>query len=204
MNKKPIDSTILERSLTLLGALLSKSSSPEISLIVCGGSSLVANRLVSRTTKDVDIIAFLDENKQIIKAEPFPEFLKRAADVVQIELQLPDNWLNNGPWLLINFNLSNSGLPQGFLDRLKYKKYSSSLNVYFIDRIDQIHFKLYAAADKGGPSYHLDDLISLSPDNDEIYEAVLWTFIQNPSPEFREIMITMLEAIGYGNIAKRI
>ncbi len=204
MKNKPIDRTILEKSLTLLGELLSKSSSPAISIIVCGGSSLVQNRLISRTTKDVDVVAFIDECMRVIKAEQFPDFLKKAAEVVREELKLPENWLNNGPWAMINYNLPNFGLPEGFLDRLVSRRFGTSLKVYFIDRLDQIHFKLYAAADKGGPSYHLDDLISLNPSNDEIYEAALWTFIQDPSPEFREIMIRMLGVIGYEHIAERL
>jgi hypothetical protein len=204
MKSKPFDSTILNNALTLLGAILKRNKNPEISIIVCGGSSLISNKLISRTTNDVDVVAFLGEGKKIIKAEPFPQFLKTAVESVQKELQLPVDWLNNGPWSIVNDNLLNNGLPEGFQDRLIGKKYGPSLNVYFISRLDQIYFKLYASADKGGPSYHLDDLKQLNPSDDEIYKAAIWSLTQDPSPEFHEIMIEMLKAIDYEYIAERI
>jgi hypothetical protein len=50
------------------------------------------------------------------------------------------------------------GLPEGFVSRLFQKDYGRRLTVYFAGRKDQIHFKLYAAVDRGG--YHIDDLLT--------------------------------------------
>jgi hypothetical protein len=47
------------------------------------------------------------------------------------------------------------GLPADFADRLHSQTYGRLLTVHFIDRIDQVHFKLYASADRGG--YHIAD-----------------------------------------------
>ena len=52
---------------------------PPIHLVVCGGSALIALRLVTRTTQDVDVLATL-ENGQLHCARPLPEWLLTAAE----------------------------------------------------------------------------------------------------------------------------
>jgi hypothetical protein len=55
---------------------------PPIHLVVCGGSALIALRLVTRTTQDVDVLATL-ENGQLLCARPLPEWLLAAAESVR-------------------------------------------------------------------------------------------------------------------------
>ena len=64
------------------------------------------------------------------------------------------------------------GLPTNFEKRLLRKEYGKNLSIYYISRIDQIYFKLYASVDRGG--YHLDDLKKLNPDSYELYNASKW------------------------------
>ena len=70
---------------------------------------------------------------------------------------LVDNWLNNGP-SRDEGGLFQMGLPVGFAERLKERVYGLRLTVYFAGRLDQIHFRLYAATDRGG--VHIDDLLA--------------------------------------------
>jgi hypothetical protein len=175
-----------------------------MNIVVCGGSSLIATGLINRTTKDVDIVAMLDSNENIVEAQPLPEALLQAASKVAASMNLPAFWLNNGPRSIVNPRLPNFGLPEGFLQRIKKHMYGSKLNVYFLDRKDQICFKLFAAVDLSEPSRHLDDLNSLMPTDDELYEAVQWVKIQDPSESFTEMMKTMLRITGHERVAEKI
>ena len=66
---------MLERALTLLGEKLGFDRAEPVSLVVCGGSSLIALGLVDRTTKDVDVLALMGEHGRLLPSEPLPEAL---------------------------------------------------------------------------------------------------------------------------------
>jgi hypothetical protein len=89
-----------------------------VELVVCGGSALQALSLVDRTTRDVDILAFLTRNKtddlNFESAEPFPDYLQKAISIVARDLRLPNDWLNHGPTSLLK-----EGLPAGLIDKLE-------------------------------------------------------------------------------------
>ena len=68
---KNIDSRILEQALTLLERRLSHGKNSPLELVICGGSALIATRLVIRTTKDLDILALMDSNSNLIDPSPF-------------------------------------------------------------------------------------------------------------------------------------
>lgn len=86
------------------------------------------------------------------------------------------------------------GLPVGFVERLQSRTHGSHLPVWLIDRIDQIHFKLYAAADQG-PGQHVDDLLGLKPTDDELIAAARWTFSHDVSPGFRSLVRDLLQQL---------
>ncbi len=201
---KILSSEALEKSLNLLAMVLERADAYIASLVVCSGSSLIATNLVLRTTKDVDILALYDDAKGIHSAEPLPQALLNAAEVVADEMGLIENWLNNGPRMLVNDKLPNKGLPEGFENRLIKKKYGERLCIYFVARLDQIHFKLFAAADKGGPSYHLDDLLALDPSVSELEAAAKWAMLQDPSSGFKDTLRAMFKVIGYDSLLERI
>jgi hypothetical protein len=94
------------------------------------------------------------------------------------------------------------GLPEGLQARLYTREYAGHLTVHFVDRLDQIHFKLYAAVDRGG--YHVTDLETLKPTPTELNQAARWAHTHDVSEEFRQLLKQMLEALGYGNVAQRI
>ena len=199
-----LDKAKIEESLHLLGELLNRRHAGPFRLIVCGGSALLVCGLRAEATKDVDILAFFGKNSEIQTANSMPEDLEKAAQSVAGQMNLDWNWLNAGPSSIVNPHLPNLGLPEGFASRLTEKKYGPMLNVYFIGRLDQIHFKLYASVDRGGPSYHLDDLMHLDPTEEELMAAAKWSTSQDPSPEYSQILKTMLKAIGYGSIIENI
>ena len=77
------------------------------------------------------------------------------------------------------------------------------LAVYFISRLDQIHFKLYAAIDQLG-SYHASDLKQLSPSDNELLQAIQWATTHDPSEGFIIATKLFLREFGYEQLADKI
>ncbi len=202
--EKVLDKGKIEEALSLLGELLESRNVGPFSLIVCGGSALLVSDLRSQATKDVDILAYLSGNGEVIPADSIPEGLQKAAESVSRHIGLDSHWLNAGPGSIVNPNLPNLGLPCGFVSRLSEKSYGVMLKVFFIGRLDQVFFKLYDSVDRGGPTYHLDDLMRLNPTPDELLDASRWSMSQDPSSGYRNTLIQMLRAIKHGNVAEKL
>jgi hypothetical protein len=171
-----------------------------ISIVVCGGSALSAMGYILRTTRDVDILCEVikkGDDIRLKRLDKLPSFLKEAAEVVRRDFNLPENWLNTGPASQMITNL-----PEGFKERLIERNYGKYLTVYYISRLDQIHFKFYASLDRGG--YHVDDLFALNPNNEEIERATRWVLTQDVSEGFKIIVKDFLKKKGYDGIARRI
>jgi len=58
---KKINSEILAKALKLLSGRLELEGSSPVNMVVCGGAALIALGLIVRTTKDVDVVAVIDE-----------------------------------------------------------------------------------------------------------------------------------------------
>jgi len=192
----------IEEALKLLDGRLILNQSGHFSLVVCGGAALNALHLIQRTTKDVDIVALMDSNNQLVDPAPLPEELLIAAKEVADTLNLPQDWLNNGP-SSGDGGLFRLGLPDGFKDRLTRNYRGEKLTVHFISRLDQIHFKLYAAIDQLG-SYHASDLKQLLPSDDELLQAVRWATTHDPSEGFQTSIKLFLREFGYERLADKI
>lgn len=195
-----LNRTSIDRVLGLLGERLEQTAIPPITMLVCGGASLIATRMVSRLmTKDIDVLAFVRDDAVLDKAKPFPALLDRCVAEVAAMLQLPEHWINPGPTSLLD-----AGLPEGLMDRLaETRRYGQKLTVLFIGRLDQICFKVFAAAD-AGPGRHLEDLRELNPASDEMERAARWVMQQDPSEDFRLMLKTMLRKIGYEQASERL
>lgn len=171
-----------------------------IALVVCVGTALAAMGLVNRTTKDVDVlgeIIWVDGLMEVKRIDQFPQWFLSAAKVIERDYNLPENWINAGPTSQVD-----SGLPERFNERLIRHAFGKLLTVYYISRIDQVYFKLYASVDRGG--YHVDDLLKLNPTDAEIYLACQWVLTQDVSEGFRMILLDFLRKQGFENVASRI
>ena len=194
--EKTIDISKLNNLLGLLNEQLLLLDAPWTGIVVCGGSALIAMSLVQRTTQDVDIVALM-KGDTLMDSEPLPDYLVNASVRVARIAKLQSDWLNNGP--ASQFRM---GLPDGFASRLHKKVVGEKLSVYFIDRLDQIYFKTFASADRGG--YHVDDLRKLQPTEDELVAAAKWCEMQDVSVEFRQILKDMFIKLGWPNVSERI
>lgn len=159
-------------------------------LVVIGGSGLLALGLIDRSTRDVDIVA-LRRGAELFAPQPLPEPLLEARNRVAEDFALPQDWLNAAP-----SGLLESGLPEGFIERLERRDYGRGLTVWFASRLDQIHFKLYALADQQPGSKHDLDLRALNPTRRELLWAAHWAITQDPSEAFRLELLAALAYLG--------
>ena len=142
-----------------------------------------------------------DEGRLDKVARAHLEHCKTCAQVAAEDLGLPATWLNNGP-SRGEGGLFQMGLPKGLGNRCHTRRYGSHLTVHFIGRTDQIHFKLYAAADRGG--YHIEDLSTLDPTDEELIAAAKWAMTHDVSETFSEVMKNLLRSIGHDTAADQI
>lgn len=190
--RKQTQTPDLIAALRALGEILA-SQGEHAAVVVIGGTALIMQGLVTRVTRDVDVIAIShdppERERKVIEApEPLPDILTRAIARVARDYNLPDDWMNTTVGLQWK-----SGLPEGFEERIHWKQYNG-LWVGLADRYDLIFFKLYAAADSEGPtSVHFQDLMALQPNNEELDAAAQWVRTQDPSAPFAQILDEVLK-----------
>jgi hypothetical protein len=188
----------LQNALSALAGFLEADGAEPESLVVIGGSALITLGIISRTTKDVDIMAGVDPERGLVDPRPLSEALKAAADKVALELQLDPHWLNTGP-----ADQVLAGLPEGFLSRLTRHEYGPCLTIFYPDRFDLIHLKLFAIVDQGA-GRHVRDLASLQPTDAELMLAARWVLTQDVGEVFPQIVHNTLTSLGYGHLTKRL
>lgn len=88
----------------------------------------------------------------------------------------------------------------GFSERLVVRRIAPSLTVRYASRTDQIHLKLYAAVDHGGPGKHEQDLRALNPTPTELVSAARWSRMHDPSPGYRESLVLALQYFGVADV----
>lgn len=193
-----LNAELIDESLSLLATLI--EGEPPLHFIICGGSSLLALGMVKRdTTRDVDILAMMDQG-EVCSAKPLPAYLEIAAAQVSRELHLMDDWLNTGP---SDDSFFRFGLPEGIADRLVTREYGISLTISYISRFDQIHLKLYAAVDNGPhASRHSQDLLDLNPTDEELKLAITWCLLHDDSAGFQMNLKLTLTNLEYADVAQ--
>lgn len=163
-------------------------------IVVVGGSALLALGLVTRTTRDVDLVALRD-GQGLSPVDPLPEALDVARARVARDFQLPADWLNPGPAALLTF-----GLPDGFMTRAHRREHGPALTAWYASRFDQIHLKLYATVDQG-LGKHESDLRALQPTETELLAAARWSRTHDPSEGYRVVLGQVLGTFGVDDAA---
>ncbi len=195
----PITDENLEQALGLLGELLASEKHTPFQLVVCGGSALVAQKIVSRVTHDVDVLAQRNWDREIFRAYPLPEVLAKAAKQVSEELGLEANWLNSAA----SFHFPDYGaLPASFWTDLAPREYGPYLSVSFVTRSGQILLKLYAALNRT-EIRDFDDLKALAPDSCETEEGLRWLLRSFPGLLHRNRLPELLTYLGYEELIAR-
>jgi hypothetical protein len=185
------DVSTLEEALEMLGQLL-LDRGHQYEVVAIGGGGLLLIGLIDRPTKDLDLVAMRAGNA-LAPVGMLPAPLREAVEDVARVLDLSPNWLNGGPDSLLRF-----GLPAGFLERTERRVFGA-LDISLASRLDQIHFKLFAAADdKPGGKHHLD-LQRLQPTHTELRAAAQWVQTHDPSDGFAIMLSGVLRAFGVGD-----
>jgi hypothetical protein len=166
----PTTPSILEQALGLLGELLEERETAH-EIVVIGGGGLVLLNLIDRATRDIDVVALIEEGTYQT-SEPLPPMLEQSIKEVALLLNLDEDWVNAAPT-----DLLRRGLPEGFQSRVVVRQYKA-LRVQLASRYDQIHFKLYAAVDQEPKSKHFADLRRLKPNEEELIAAARWCLTQ--------------------------
>jgi hypothetical protein len=139
-------------------------------LVVCGGSALQVSGIISRSTRDVDVLARRELEGEVSPASPLPAALKEAASDVARRLGLSDNWLNASTSL---FFPDLAALPSSFWADLHDHEFGDSLKVSFVGRTGQILLKLYAVCGRE-EMRDWQDLLALAPTESEAIAAAQW------------------------------
>ena len=186
----------LTEALQLLGNLLAARRGEDYWLVVCGGSALLAQQIISRSTHDVDVLALRDWNGGVDGAYPMPENLMKAASQVADELKLDGNWLNSAS----SFHFPDLHLlPASFWQELETREYGDYLKISFVTRSGQIQLKTYATLNRAKPR-DLDDLRALSPTSAETETAVRWVLDKMPVLSHRAKLPEILTHLGHAHL----
>jgi hypothetical protein len=94
-------------ALEVLGSYL-KDKGLKYEVAAIGGGALLLLGCIIRPTRDLDIVALV-EDKKLISAHVLPSPLLEAIREVGLALKLPEGWINSAPT-----DLWKMGLPEGF------------------------------------------------------------------------------------------
>jgi Nucleotidyltransferase of unknown function (DUF6036) len=137
--------------------------------VVIGGAALNLLGVVSRPTKDCDILHPALPREIVEAARAFAAQARRRGDT------LDDDWLNNGPASLARH------LPAQWQARLQTVFTGQALVLRCLGRDDLLRSKLWALCDRG---IDLADCVALAPTPDELASILPWLEGQDANPDW--------------------
>jgi hypothetical protein len=141
----------------------------QLDAVVIGGAALNLLGIVSRPTKDYDILVPALSPMVADAAKEFAVSMRALGET------LPLDWLNNGPISLAPL------LPPGWQGRLQPAFSGGVIVLRSLGRPDLLKSKLFAFCDRGTD---LGDCIALAPTADELREALPWLEYQDANPDW--------------------
>ncbi len=153
--------------------------------VAIGGGALIILEVISRVTRDIDVLS-----------PEIPENIHHAAvEFAQQEKRwgLKENWLNNGPISL------QKDLGSHWQLHLQEIFRGKSLILYTLGKADLLKTKLFAYCDRTEPDFQ--DLINMKPTSEEIDQAKSWVLERDMSPLWPNRVETafadLKKALGY-------
>jgi len=188
----------IQEALTFLGKQMALVYAEDLRLLCCGGSGLCMLEILTRSTKDVDALAFVVDGGVLKPIEGFSPEMEKAIAQTARQFDLDDDWLNAEASIVLK-----RGLPEGILERsLSHThKYGPCLTVQFIDRLDQVALKLFAAMDPVKGRKHEEDLVEMKPTRQEIEHALRWMTGWNSNAAFKKRLAFLVEGLGFPELA---
>jgi len=155
--------------------------------IVVGGAALGLLGVISRETRDCDVIEPALPQELLAAARRFAAEARSRGEI------LKDDWLNNGPASL------TSVLPAGWRDRLQPAFQGKAIRLQTLAREDLLKTKLFALCDRG---LDIPDCIAMKPTADELAESVAWLERQDLNPDWpahvRSTLADLGRRLGHG------
>jgi hypothetical protein len=155
--------------------------------VIIGGAALCLLGIISRQTRDCDILDPLLPTKIQNAAKEFAISVRQSGEVLQ------DNWLNHEPSSLSKL------LPDGWQNSLQLVYNGKALVLHTLGRKDLLRTKLFALCDRGTD---LADCIALKPSLNEIEEIISWVQAQDTNTDWprhvTEVLADLGARLGYG------
>ncbi len=149
--------------------------------VVIGGAALGLLDIVTRQTRDCDIL-HPELPEEILQASRDFAALMQGKGV-----PLQDDWLNNGP-----INVA-ALLPRGWRARLQPAFKGESIILQALGRSDLLKTKLFAYCDRGTD---LGDCLALAPTASELMRARAWLQKQDAHPDWPRHVEDSLRDLG--------
>lgn len=186
-----MDRSSLGVALDALGVLLA-SRGHRYEVVLIGGGNLLLRGIITRPTKDVDLLGSREPDGSVVRMDALPAPLAVAIADVAATYGLRDDWVNLGPGSLLDHDL-----PAGFESRLERRDFGAGLVMWLAGAYDLVGFKLYAAADRWpAKDRHLEDLRKLAPTRTDLLDAARWSRRHDPSPGYRSLLAAALVHLG--------
>lgn len=150
--------------------------------VAIGGTALSLLGIISRETRDCDILS-PDIPKEILEAsQGFAKSIKGVNT----------DWLNNGPASLLK------ELPKDWNARMQALFEGKNLKLFTLGRPDLLKTKLFALCDR---DIDLDDCILLAPSKKELVASIEWVKEQDANPDWPErvgiVLNDLAKRLGY-------
>lgn len=154
--------------------------------LVIGGAALNLLGLVSRPTKDFDILV------PVLSGDIAAEALAFAAEIRKSGEALGDDWLNNGPASL------TADLPPGWLSRQRAAFDGTAIKLTTLGREDLLKTKLFALCDR---ALDFADCVAMAPTADELRDALPWLEVRDANSDWpahvRATLAGLAKGLGY-------
>jgi hypothetical protein len=155
--------------------------------VVVGGTALALLGVVSRQTRDCDILHPELSADLLTAARAFAAQRRADGD------PLADGWLNNGPSSLAEV------LPEGWPARTEVVFQGSAVTLRSLGRADLLGSKLFALCDRG---IDLGDCLALQPAREELREITAWLEERDAHPDWpahvRTTLLDLGRRLGHG------
>ena len=150
--------------------------------IAIGGTALSLLGVISRETRDCDILS-PDIPEEILEASR-----SFAKSIKGVDVQ----WLNNGPSSLLKV------LPKDWNARVQPLFEGKNLTLFTLGRPDLLKTKFFALCDR---DIDLDDCILLAPSKEELRVSIEWVKEQDANPNWPErvdiVLNDLAKRLGY-------
>lgn len=180
----------VEAALSELGRQLALRDTNPVAVLCCGGAALCALGILERRTLDVDMLGLIGKSGEIFAVEEFPLEISDAIEAAGRKLGLAPDGFNSAASAVLS-----RGLPEGCLERsAKHTvEFGPCLTVRFMDRLDLVALKMYAALDPKDGRRHIEDLVEIKPKREELRHGAHWMSAWPSNQPFKDALRRLLE-----------